>query len=318
MSKIEMLSRRQLVQACTAAGSIIATNACTQQAPTSEKNISPLIIDTHVHFYDPTKKGGIAWPKPSQKIYGKKYPEQLNAAAGEGTVSGSIVVESSPSFRDNIWIAELAEKESSVLGAVINLSSDTEGFDKHFNGLVRRRSVVGARLRPYNNHDVSSAKMRRYFELLADNNCTFEMKVTPQKDNDAFFSVAKDHPNLICIIVHNGHLKIDGNEPPEEWKDQILRLAELPNVRIKVTTLMQFAILRPRPISLDYYLPLLDFIWQTFGEDRCIYGSNWPTSELVHTYRENLNILFQYMENKPIARRKYFYQNALRTYNINI
>ena len=318
MPQIDMLSRRQLFQACTAVGSTIATNACTQKAPTSEKINETLIIDTHVHFYDPAKKGGIAWPKPSQKIYGKKYPEQLNAAAGRGTVSASIVIEASPNFHDNIWIAELAEKESSVLGAVINLSSDTMGFDKHFSDMIRRRSVVGARLRPYNNQDVSSAEMRRYFELLADNNCTFEMKVTPEKDNNAFYSIAKNHPNLICIIVHNGHLKIDGNEPPEEWKDQILRLAELPNVRIKVTTLMQFATLRPRPTNLDYYLPLLDFIWQTFGEDRCIYGSNWPTSELAHTYRENLNILLQYMENKPMAKSKYFYQNALRTYNINI
>ena len=36
---------------------------------------------------------------------------------------------------------------------------------------------------------------------------------------------------------------------------------------------------RDAPNDLDFYRPVLDALWEIFGEDRLICGSNWPVSE---------------------------------------
>ena len=36
------------------------------------------------------------------------------------------------------------------------------------------------------------------------------------------------------------------------------------------------------PADLDFYRPWLDEIWENFGEDRLLYGSDWPNSDHLH------------------------------------
>ena len=33
---------------------------------------------------------------------------------------------------------------------------------------------------------------------------------------------------------------------------------------------------QPPATDVDYYRPVLDHVWKTFGDDRLIYGSDWP------------------------------------------
>ena len=63
------------------------------------------------------------------------------------------------------------------------------------------------------------------------------------------------------------------------------------------------------------YLPILDHLWQTFGPDRLIYGSNWPVSDKGAPYATVFNIVNTYFTSKgPEAREKYFWKNSLAAY----
>jgi L-fuconolactonase len=78
----------------------------------------------------------------------------------------------------------------------------------------------------------------------------------------------------------------------------------------------------PAPIDLDYYLPHLEALWEAFGSDRLIYGSNWPVCDRcgdhAKVYGEQLSILRQFFSGKgPEAVENYFWRNALRAYRYN-
>ena len=69
------------------------------------------------------------------------------------------------------------------------------------------------------------------------------------------------------------------------------------------------------PRDTAYYQPVLDHCWECFGEDRVVYGSNWPVSEKGGTYADEFKIVSEYFTAKGSgASEKYFWKNSLAAY----
>jgi L-fuconolactonase len=45
---------------------------------------------------------------------------------------------------------------------------------------------------------------------------------------------------------------------------------------------------------LDFYRPYIDVVWNAFGDDRVIYGSDWPASESAADYAAQQRIVMEY------------------------
>ena len=68
-----------------------------------------MIIDTHTHFYDPTRPEGVPWPPADNELlYRTVLPEHHRALAAPEGVTGTVVVEASAWLADNQWILDLA------------------------------------------------------------------------------------------------------------------------------------------------------------------------------------------------------------------
>ena len=61
------------------------------------------------------------------------------------------------------------------------------------------------------------------------------------------------------------------------------------------------------------YEPRLDLLWELFGRERLVYGSNWPVSNRVATYAEQFRVVADYFQAKGAAD-DYFYGNSRRFY----
>ena len=74
--------------------------------------------------------------------------------------------------------------------------------------------------------------------------------------------------------------------------------------------------IRPAPTDLEHYVRYLDHLWDAFGEDRMIFGSDWPVSDLSErSYAEVLQLALDYVATKgDPAREKVFCENARRAY----
>src|SRR6266699_1590775 len=70
------------------------------------------ILDTHIHFYQASRPGGIPWPPANSEIYGDVLPPNYKAVAIPNGILASGVVEASPLVEDNQWILNLLGHDS--------------------------------------------------------------------------------------------------------------------------------------------------------------------------------------------------------------
>jgi L-fuconolactonase len=60
------------------------------------------------------------------------------------------------------------------------------------------------------------------------------------------------------------------------------------------------------------HIEALDEVWSVFGENRVVYGSNWPVSDLIAPYSKIQETAIAYFKTKPLD--KYLSGNSQSIY----
>lgn len=305
------LTRREFLQT-TGAITLAATSARAADAP------GVAVVDTHTHFYDPTRPQGVPWPgKDDAFLYRPVLPAEYRQLTKPHAVIGTIVVEASPWAEDNFWMLDLAAKDPFLLGLVGHLDPGSEDFTKHAAKCFANPKFVGLRV-----NEGLLAKGLEQPAFLADlkklQDTGRELDVNggpsllPLVDQ-----LATKLLELRIVINHLANIRIDGPKIDAEWQKNLAAAARHPNVFLKVSALVEGASQgnRKSPEDPAYYRPVLDVTWQTFGEDRVIYGSNWPVSARFGSYAVVQSIVQAYAADKGrAASEKFFLKNAQEAY----
>ncbi len=135
-------------------------------------------------------------------------------------------------------------------------------------------------------------------------------------------ALAQAFPGIRIIIDHMAGAKIDSAEPDERWEDDIAALAAEPNVYIKWSSFFDAANATgdesmpwDAPKTLDEYESIFNTLWENFGEDRIIFGSNWPVVRLAGSFDEQVAIAEEFLASKTKEQRdKVMYKNAVLFY----
>ena len=275
-----------------------------------------MIIDTHVHFYDPERPQGVPWPPSDNSLlYRTVLPEQCKALAAPEGVTGVIVVEASTWVEDNQWILDLAENEPFIVGFVGNLNPESDDFEKDLdrfaaNPLFRGIRIGGAR----NVRKIKTDAIASKIEKLADRDLELDL-LAGADELPEISTLAARIPDLRIVINHVAHVPIDGRAPDPQWVQGMRAAAKHPHVYCKVSGLVERSQDQPAPDDPAYYVPTLDALWEIFGEDRVIYGSNWPVCERSASYATVYRIVAEYVKAKgEEASEKYFWKNAKAAY----
>jgi len=129
--------------------------------------------------------------------------------------------------------------------------------------------------------------------------------------------VAKRLPKLKILINHVAGVDIKGKPADPNWVAAVQKVAKNSNVHCKISGLFQQSHRQPSPKNLSFYKPELDVLWEAFGENRLIYGSNWPVTMRGGTYGEYLAVVKNFFANKSrTAQEKFFFKNALKFYGL--
>ena len=136
------MKRRTFLQRVAAA---TASLAATPLQGATQPSVSRA-VDTHTHFYDPTRKQGISWPGKDSPLYRKVLPKDWLAVASPLGVRETVVVEASPLVEDNAWILELAAEEKCIVGFVGHLSPQDPEFAKHLKRFAANPIFRGIRI----------------------------------------------------------------------------------------------------------------------------------------------------------------------------
>ncbi len=278
-----------------------------------------MIIDTHTHFYDPTRPEGVPWPNPNDELlYRTVTPNDYKKLAVPEGVTGTVVVEASRWVEDNQWILDLAANEPFIVGFVGNLNPNDDDFEDNLNRFSTNPLFRGIRLGGGLMQSLSDANLVKNIEKLAEKELTLDLLINP--DALKHLPALVEHiPTMRVVINHIAGVRVDGNPPDTAWISAIQEAARYPKVYCKVSGLAEHTGQTPAPENVAYYTPTIDVLWNAFGEDRLIYGSNWPVSERFAQYKVVQKIVDDYFSEKgDEISEKYFWQNAKAAYQLSI
>ena len=277
-----------------------------------------MIIDTHTHFYDPTRPEGVPWPNPNDAVlYRRVMPEDYKALAVPEGVTGTVVVEASKWLADNQWILDLAAAEPFIVGFVGHLEP-TADFEDNLNRFSANPLFRGIRLGSGHLRAIGDPTFLASIEKLAAKALTLDLLINPEVLS-ILPTLVEHTPEMRIVINHIAGARISEEPPDAAWVSAIREVARYPNIYCKVSGLAEHTGQIPAPSDVAYYTPTVDVLWDAFGEDRLIYGSNWPVSERFAPYGVVQKIVDDYFSAKGDAvKAKFFWQNAKTAYQLSV
>ena len=276
------------------------------------------VIDSHTHFYDPTRPQGVPWPERSDSLlYRKVLPADYRALAQPLAVTGTVVIEASSWVEDNQWILDLAAADPFIVAFIGNLPVGASSFRPLLERFARNPLFRGLRVSGRAVMEgTNNGEFLAHLAELAERGLSLDVLGGPE-GLLSVDQVARRIPGLRIILDHLAGVRINGETPSSEWREAMTRIAQRPNLFCKASGLVEATGVagRTAPGDVNYYRPTLEFVWDRFGEERLVYGSNWPVSERFAEVAQVQQIVRQFVSEKgDAAADRFFWQNARTVY----
>ena len=182
-----------------------------------------MIIDTHTHFYDPTRPEGVPWPPADNELlYRTVLPEHHRALAAPEGVTGTVVVEASAWLADNQWILDLAADDPWIVGLVGHVDPNREDFKSDIDRLAGNALFRGIRCGGGYFADLEAGSFLADMEHLVARDLNLDALVGPA-DLAQVVELARRLPELRIVINHCGGVGADGGDPDPAWLDAIAK-----------------------------------------------------------------------------------------------
>ena len=277
------------------------------------------VVDCHVHLWDTGRPEGIEWiPKDNKVLNRSILPEHHAPLAQANGVRAVVIVQAGQSLPDNQWNLDItAHNKPLYRGIVGNLSKviGTDEFQPLFEKLCRDERYVGYRLSGRYQDKMTDAFFRD-LQLTAEKGKTLDVLAGAYTLDDVS-EIAQRVPKLKIILDHFGNVQLNRESLDPAWVGKMRAAAKFPNVFCKVSALYGRVKQQPAPRDIAFYKPVLDLVFECFGEDRIIFGSDWPVSESSGDYASVLTLTRAYFDAKGRdVSEKLFHTNAVRFYGI--
>ena len=276
------------------------------------------IIDAHIHLFDPRRPQGVPWPEKSDTVlYQPALPERYRKIAAPLGIVGAIEVEASPWLEDNQWVLDVAAKDTIIVGTVGDLEPGKPEFRLHLERFHRNPLFLGIRYGNLWNRDLGAELSKPQFveDLKALAEAGLELDTANQDAAliQATVRLTDLVPNLRVVIDHLPQFEPDA-AARRAYEENLRELGKRTQVFVKVSEVLR-RVNGKVPSDLNFYRARLDELWEIFGEDRLIYGSDWPNSDLWAPYPQVLKIVREYFTAKgTAAAEKYFWKNSVAAY----
>src|SRR3569833_140078 len=288
--------------------------AAPDSAPVLAQEASIPAIDTHVHIFDPRRPQGGPYSgprgQPPQIATPENYHQQI---VGTGIV-GAVIVEASPWIEDNLFILERANSDPIFVGLVGSLDPSKLDFGDYLNRFSKDplwRGIRYARVwQMENGKQVLKPGMADGLKLFAQTGQTLDM-ANPSFELLRGALLAMDAaPNLRVVMDHMPSL--DPTPDTQALYDSLIaELAARPNFFIKLSQVIHKD---KENVTVTAPTARLDRLMAAFGEDRVMFGGDWPNSVGTATISEALALMQRYFADKPARAEKYFWKNSAHIY----
>jgi predicted TIM-barrel fold metal-dependent hydrolase len=293
----------------------VSTQPVKQTSPT----VSVPIIDTHIHLFDPTRPQGAPYTGPAGASGPPQpaLPPRYRKLAAPLGIVGAVKVEASPWVEDNLWVLEVAARDTIVVGVVGNLEPDKPDFAEMLARYHKNPLFRGIRYGNLWGRDIAKQADNAAFieglRLLAQSDLVLDTANPRVNLLEAIVKITDKVPDLRVVLDHLPSL-----EPTPETRqayDAALRLiGERPRLYVKLSAVIH-RVNGQISTELAPYRDRLDQLTGIFGADRILFGSDWPNSDGVAPIDKVVGVVKEYFSAKPLAlAEKYFWKNSVAAY----
>ncbi len=283
--------------------------------------ISLPIVDSHVHLWDPASFH-LDWLHENPLLNHRYSLEEFQQVTEGVQIEAIICVEANVAQEEALlearWLATQAQHDSRIQGIVAFAPIEEQTYlasyldtlmtiDSRIKGV--RRNIQGE---TYPGFCLQSAFVQGV-QLLARYNLSFDLCVTHDQLPDVI-ELVRRCPNTRFLLDHLAKPAVrDALLDP--WHEQIKQLAEFPNIACKISGLVTEA---------DYQhwkeediLPYVTHTMAVFGEDRVLFGSDWPVVVQAASYARWVQMLVDFTAPLSVsAQRKLWTENTRHWYRL--
>ena len=251
-------------------------------------------IDAHQHFwkYDPVRDSWI-----DDKMYKLRrdfMPEDLQLLLEKNGINGCVAVQADQSEDETKFLLDLAKNDlfiKAVIGWIDLRANDVKGRLSYF---AQNEKFKGVRhiLQAESVEFMTDQKFIHGISCLESLGLTYDILVYPVQLPDAIQLVSQ-FPNQRFVLDHLAKPDIQ-NQNIKTWERDIRTLARLENTYCKISGLVTEA--NWKNWKKEDFKPYLDVVFEAFGVDRMMFGSDWPVCLVSCQYEKVLHIVETYID----------------------
>ena len=274
-------------------------------------------IDSHQHFwhYDPSRHG---WITDEMSVIRHDFlPIDLLPELHLNHMDGCIAVQADQSEDETVFLLELAKRHQEIKGVVgwVNLCSpdlpERLEYFSQFETLRGFRHIVQSEP---DDHFLVRKDFVEGIRRLQEFNFSYDILIYPRQLPAAIELVEK-FPKHRFVLDHLAKPSIRSGEI-QIWAQHLRTLATNPNVYCKVSGLVTEADWKNWR-NADFE-PYLDIVFEAFGPDRIMFGSDWPVCLLAGTYKQVKELIANYVRDLSVGQQeRIFGLNAISFYGLN-
>lgn len=295
-----------------------------KDSPVDDKPIP--IVDTHQHLWD-LDRFNLSWLKNDgvEPLRRSFVTADYLKAVRDSNVARSIYMEVNvhpdQQTKEAEYVVGLCkDSDNPMTAAVVGGSPHEKGFAGYIRGLAASPYVKGVRTVLHDPDRPQGLCLRPQFiesmQLLGELKLRFDLCMRPEEIIDGA-RLAEKCPKTRFIIDHCGNMSVASTDRSvrAKWQQGMQAAAGLENTLCKISGIVVTA-------KDDQWKPAdladnVNFCLETFGEDRCFFGGDWPVCTLKSTYARWVDALKVVVKDRtPEFEKKLFHDNAVRVYEL--
>jgi len=252
-----------------------------------------LKLDSHQHFwkFDPIRDNWIT--EEMEVIRHDFLPPDLKSLLDANGIQGCIAVQADQSEAETDFLLALAEEHDFIKGVVgwVDLCSpnihDRLEYYSQFSKLKGFRHILQAEPTGF----ILKPEFQRGIAALKKSGFTYDILIYPQHLG-VTLNLIQGYPEQPFVIDHLAKPNIK-NGLFSNWEAEMKQAASFENVFCKLSGMITEADLKNW--KMEDIFPYMDKVFDFFGAERLMFGSDWPVCKLAGDYDQVCGLVEEYL-----------------------